>query len=362
MIIALTFFLGLKHFTLSSASFAMSSNPIDVRDVDDPAPGLGPRSYNSCMLFRMRSFGDIATSVLGRLLCVPRLGEADAGLVPLEDRVVAGEDRLAEDEEVAIAESGGDEDGRHLGYARRGLRSPCITAPWHRHWQIPHVIARAEGEAEAVEVEVHVRRVDVTAISAVSGRSCQGSGDVLSPRLRDAQVRRACVEDAGTAALHVAHVKSLVADADTTDPDLPESLLGLDGLSPLEAAGKTPVVVTSDRKFMARVPVRGRTVHGKLEAPGLLREAIQEAELLGDGKALQAQAHDAVELELQEGVVGHRLRGEDAHLHADLPVRGPPGSHAEGFTHELAPDRAGAETYLRLVTMGHWDAAVHINR
>ena len=73
MIIALTFFLGLKHFTLSSASFAMSSNPIDVRDVDDPAPGLGPRSYNSCMLFRMRSCASSRRRIVA-VVVVSRLG------------------------------------------------------------------------------------------------------------------------------------------------------------------------------------------------------------------------------------------------------------------------------------------------
>lgn len=56
MIMTLTFFLGLKHLTRSSASLAMSNNPIVVpRVADAPAPE-GPRSYNSCILFRMRSY------------------------------------------------------------------------------------------------------------------------------------------------------------------------------------------------------------------------------------------------------------------------------------------------------------------
>jgi len=56
MIMTLTFFLGLKHLTRSSASLAMSNKPIVVpRVADAPAPE-GPRSYNSCILFRMRSY------------------------------------------------------------------------------------------------------------------------------------------------------------------------------------------------------------------------------------------------------------------------------------------------------------------
>jgi hypothetical protein len=46
MIIALTFFLGLKHFTRSKSSLAISSNPIDAF-ADAFADAFGPRSYNS---------------------------------------------------------------------------------------------------------------------------------------------------------------------------------------------------------------------------------------------------------------------------------------------------------------------------
>lgn len=48
MIMQLTFLRGLKHFTRSSGSFAISSNPIDARDALEPlVDPVGPRSYNS---------------------------------------------------------------------------------------------------------------------------------------------------------------------------------------------------------------------------------------------------------------------------------------------------------------------------
>lgn len=48
MIIALTFFLGLKHFTRSKSSFAISSKPIAAAAAAvEFVPAAGPRSYNS---------------------------------------------------------------------------------------------------------------------------------------------------------------------------------------------------------------------------------------------------------------------------------------------------------------------------
>mmetsp|Transcript_50260 Transcript_50260/g.144867 ORF Transcript_50260/g.144867 Transcript_50260/m.144867 type:complete len:205 (-) Transcript_50260:394-1008(-) len=184
-------------------------------------------------------------------------------------------------------------------------------------WQTPHVVARLQCEVEADKLDLHLRGRGEATIQQVSRRDRKEVGDLGIARRRDAEMRRARVDDAAASPV-LTHVELHAVDPHGQDPHLPIAELRRHDRSKPQRLEYSALVVPAegDLRLLAVVTIREEDA----EVPGSKASADEDhqkgAEAAAHRETAQAEAEDAIKAEGLKRMRGHLYREHEAHLHA----------------------------------------------